>query len=216
MTEATTQALVGLRDLSTLKWYIIPLLAIVFYIYSKEMSNARKKNNWDVIFCGLIVFGLDFFNETWNGWLMHLSGYSAAWTTPGETAFRVTIGWNIEIIFMFLILGIIYYNSLSENQDKKILGINEKWVVAGGYTIFCVIIESVLNQAGLLIWDYSWWNLSFAGIWLILIIGYGIFFFGAAVLLGLKTNKQKITMIGIVYAVPIIMTIIAASLGFVY
>jgi hypothetical protein len=216
MTEATMQALDGIRDLTMLKWYVIPLLAIVFYIYSKEMSNARKRNNWDVIFCGLVVFGLDFFNETWNGWLMHLSGYSAAWTAPGDTALRVTVGWNIEIIFMFLILGIIYYNSLSENQDKKIFGINEKWVVATGYTVFCVFIEVLLNKGGLLIWDYPWWNFSFLAIWPILIIGYGIFFFGAAALLCLKTNKQKITMIAIVYAVPIVMTIIGASLGFVY
>ena len=33
MTPASLQALDGLRDLSTLKWYVIPLLAIVFYIY---------------------------------------------------------------------------------------------------------------------------------------------------------------------------------------
>ena len=216
MTEATKQALTGLRDLSTFEWYTIPLLAIVFYIYTKEISNARKRNNWDVIFCGLVVFGLDFFNETWNGWLMHLSGFSAAWTTPGETALRVTVGWNIEIIFMFLILGIIYYNSLSENQDKRILGINEKWVWAVIYTVVCVFIEVILNQADLLIWDYSWWNFSLAGIWLILVIGYGIFFFGAAILLTLKSNKQKIIMISVVYAVPVIMNIIAASLGFVY
>ena len=147
---------------------------------------------------------------------MHLSGYSAAWTTPGETALRVTVGWNIEIIFMFLILGIIYYNSLSENQDKKIFGINEKWVWAGAYTIFCVFIEVILNRADLLIWDYPWWNCSFAGIWLILVIGYGLFFFGAGAMLSLKTNKQKIIMVSIVYAVPIIMNIIAASLGFLY
>ncbi len=216
MTEATQQALIGIRDLTTLKWYVIPMLAVVFYIYTKEIGNARKRNNWDVIFSGLIIFGLDFFNETWNGWLMHLSGYSAAWTTPGETALRVTVGWNIEIIFMFLILGIIYYNSLSENLDKKIFGINEKWVWATFYTIFCVFIEVVLNRANLLIWDYPWWNCSFAGIWLILLIGYGLFFFGAAAMLSLKTNKQKITMISIVYAVPIIMNIIAASLGFLY
>jgi len=216
MTEATKQALLGIRDISTLKWYIVPLLALVFYIYTKEMGNARRKNNWDVIYCGLVVFGLDFFNETWNGWLAHLSGYSAAWTTPGETALRVTVGWNIEIIFMFLILGIIYYNTLSEHQDKKLFGINEKWLWAAFYTIFCVFIEVVLNQADLLIWDYSWWSFSWGGIWLILLFGYGIFFFGAGFLLTLKTDKQKITMISIVYAVPIIMTIIAASLGFVY
>jgi hypothetical protein len=33
MTDASIQALQGLRDLTMLKWYVIPLLAIVLYIY---------------------------------------------------------------------------------------------------------------------------------------------------------------------------------------
>ena len=32
MTEATQKALEGLRNFSTLKWYVIPLLSLVFYI----------------------------------------------------------------------------------------------------------------------------------------------------------------------------------------
>ncbi len=38
MTEASRRALTGLRDLSTLEWYVIPLLAIVFYIGSSAKS----------------------------------------------------------------------------------------------------------------------------------------------------------------------------------
>ncbi len=34
-TEASQQALEGLRDLSMLKWYAVPLLLVVAYIYSK-------------------------------------------------------------------------------------------------------------------------------------------------------------------------------------
>ena len=41
MTDASIQALQGLRDLSTLKWYVIPLLAIVAYIYTMEIKKAR-------------------------------------------------------------------------------------------------------------------------------------------------------------------------------
>ena len=41
-TEASLRALDGLRDLSTLKWYVIPLLAIVLYIYATELKKARK------------------------------------------------------------------------------------------------------------------------------------------------------------------------------
>ena len=77
MTEATKQALSGLRDLSALKWYVIPLLAIVFYIYTKEIKKARRTSNWDAVLAGLTVFGLDFLNETWNGWAMALTGRSA-------------------------------------------------------------------------------------------------------------------------------------------
>ncbi|MBW1824546.1 MAG: hypothetical protein JRI87_08265, partial [Deltaproteobacteria bacterium] len=105
MTEATVQALNGLRDLSTIKWYTVTLLLIVFYIYAKEIKLARSTGNWGAVFAGLTLFGVDFFNETWNGWVMHLTQHSAFWTTPGDTSLRVMVGWNIEIIFMFLIGG---------------------------------------------------------------------------------------------------------------
>jgi hypothetical protein len=42
MTEATQQALWGLRDLSMIQWYVIPLMAIVFYVYTREIKEARK------------------------------------------------------------------------------------------------------------------------------------------------------------------------------
>ena len=42
MTEASIRALDGLRDFSTLQWYVIPLLAIVLYVYAVEMRKARR------------------------------------------------------------------------------------------------------------------------------------------------------------------------------
>ncbi len=216
MTEATKQALTGLRDFSTLKWYVVPLLCIVFYFYTKEIRKARQTRNWDAVLAALTVFGLDFFNESWNGWVLVFTGRSALWTAPGDTALRVTVGWNIEIIFMFLLLGYVYYYSLSETRDKKILGINEKWAVAIAYTIICVAVECILNYGGLLIWEYPFWNRTFAGVWLILIIGYFIFFLGALIMISLKKMKSKLTMLGIVYAVPIAMNIIASVLGWRY
>lgn len=216
MTEATKAALNGLRNLSTLQWYVIPLLAFLFYIYAKEIHKARRMRNWDVVLCGATIFGLDFFNETWNGWVMVLTGRSAFWTAPGPTALRTMVGWNIEIMFMFAILGIIYYYSLSETQDKKILGINEKWFVGIVYTIFCVFIECMLNLGDLLIWEYPFWNLSFGGVWLIMLLGYFIFFAGAAIMLSMKKLKSKIIFVSVIYAVPIVMNVIGASLGWVY
>jgi hypothetical protein len=209
MTLATEQALSGLRDLSMIKWYVIPLLAIVFYIYTREIKEARQTKNWDAVLAGLTIFGVDFFNETWNGWVMYLTQRSAFWTTPGDTALRTLVGWNIEIMFMFLIIGIIYYHTLSESKNEKILGLPEKWFWAIGYSVFCVFIECLLNIGGQLVWEYPFWSLSFKGVWLIFFLGYFIFFAAAILVISEKTMKAKLTIVGIIYAVPIIMNILA-------
>lgn len=95
-TRSSQLALENIRDLSTLQWYVIPLLAIVFYIYTSEVKKARVSGNWDAIFSGLTVFGMDFLNETWNGWVFYFTQRSACWTTPGDTALRTMVGWNIR------------------------------------------------------------------------------------------------------------------------
>ena len=209
MTPATQQALCGLRDLSMIKWYIIPLLAIVCYIYTREIKEARRNNDWNAVLAGLTIFGVDFFNETWNGWVMYLTQRSAFWTTPGDTALRTLVGWNIEIMFMFLIIGIIYYHTLSESKNEKILGLPEKWFWAIGYSAFCVFVECLLNIGGQLVWEYPFWSLSFKGVWLIFFLGYFIFFIAAIIVISVKTMKAKLTTVGIIYAVPILMNILA-------
>lgn len=208
MTEATRQALTGLRDLSTIEWYVIPLLALVFYVYNKEIRLARKTGDWNPIFAGLAVFGMDFFNETWNGWVMVLTGRSAFWTTPGETALRTLVGWNIEIMFMFAILGIIYAYALSEKMDETIFGVPEKWFWAVIYTTFCVFVECLLNAGGHLVWEYPFWNRTLGGVWLIWLFGYFHFFCAAIFIISRKTIKGKLATIGVIYAAPIIMNVI--------
>jgi hypothetical protein len=209
MTDATIQALSGIRDLSTVKWYVIPLLMIVMYIYAKEIKQARLSGNWNAVFAGLTLFGVDFFNETWNGWVMHFTQRSAFWTTPGETALRVMVGWNIEIIFMFLLAGIVYYHTLSESTTEKIMGIPEKWFWAIGFSVFAVFVECLLNIGGHLVWEYPFWYLSFKGIWLIFFFGYFHFFCAIILVISLKSMKSKIITLSIIYAVPAIMNILA-------
>jgi hypothetical protein len=209
MTEATIKALNGLRDLSMLKWYVIPLLAIVFYIYTKEIGQARRTGNWNAVLAGVTIFGVDFFNETWNGWVMHCTQRSAFWTTPGDTALRTMVGWNIEIMFMFSIIGIIFYNTLSDSTKEKILGLPEKWFWAIGYSIFCVFVECVLNYGGHLVWEYPFWFRSFQGVWLIFFFGYFHFFCFAILVISLKTLRNKLITVGCIYAVPVVMNILA-------
>jgi hypothetical protein len=201
MTDASRQALENIRDLSTLEWYVIPLLAIVFYIYTSEMKKARLTGNWNAVFAGLTVFGMDFINETWNGWVLHFTGKSAFWTAPGDTALRTMVGWNIEIMFMFAISGIIYYNTIDEDRKKKILGIPNQWFWAAGYSAFCVFVECYLNKGGHLIWEYPFWNRSFAGVWLIFLFGYFHFYVAALLVINMKRIRSKTITVTGLYAV---------------
>jgi hypothetical protein len=208
--------LVGLRDLSTLQWYAVPILAIVFYVYTMEIKKAREGGDWNPIFAAAAIFGADFLNESWNGWVLILTGRSALWTAPGPTALRTTVGWNLEIMFMFALLGFVFYHSLTHKPGAKILGLPEAWALALGYSIVCVFVECCLNAAGLLVWEYPFWSRSLGGVWLVLAVGYFWFFAWAILAIGRKTIRSKALVVAAPYAAAIILDIIAACLGWRY
>jgi hypothetical protein len=216
-TDASQKALEGLRDLNTLKWYIVPLFGLVIYIFAKEIKKSRETANWDPILAALVLFGCDFFNETWNGWVFHLSKRSAVWTTPGDTALRVMVGWNIEIILTFALFGLVYYYTLLPDKDSKILGLPNRWFFAIFFAVFAVFIEVVLNIGNQLIWEYPWWNRSFAGIWLVFLLGYFYWFAAINIMLNMKAMKNKLIFVGAIYAVPILLNVLGLGiLGFQY
>lgn len=217
MTEASLRALESLRDLRTLQWYVIPLLAIVFYAYTSEVAKARKSGDWNAVFAGLTVFGMDFVNETLNGWILVLSGRSALWTTPGPTALRTMVGWNIEIMFMFALSGIIYKNTLSGEPAKKLLGLPEPWFWAVAYSAFCVFVEVLLNMGGHLVWEYPFWNRSLAGVWLIFLFGYFHFYAAAALVIAAKRVRTKLVAVGSMYGLAVVLNVIGLGiLGWKY
>jgi hypothetical protein len=212
MTPESALALEGLRDLTTVKWYVIPLLALVFYVYVKEIKDARTTGNWDAVLAGLTLFGTDFLFETINGWVFHFTGYAALWTTPGDTALRVTVGWNIEIIFMFLIAGIIYYHTLSEGQAARILGLPEKffWVLI--YAGFCVLVECLLNKGGHLVWAYPFWERTPLGVLPIMFCAYTPLFLSPMLVISLKGNRAKVMYATAIYAAAAAMNIFALAI----
>ena len=212
MTEASLRALDGLRDLSTLQWYVIPLLALMFYVYTHEIQQARRSGDWNVVFAGLTVFGMDFVNETWNGWVLHLTQRSAFWTAPGPTALRTMVGWNIEIMFMFAISGIVFYKTLSDGRKARICGLPEPWFWAIAYSAFCVFVECLLNIGGHLVWEYSFWNRSFGGVWLIFLFGYFHFYVAAILVTGLARDRHKVYAVSGIYAVAILGNVVGLGL----
>jgi len=202
MTESAQQALTILRDASQFKWYVITLLAFVFYVYTVEV----EKKNWNLVLAGLAFWGMDWFNEIWNALVFHFTGYAPVWGAPGNTAFLILIGLNIEIMFMFAVSGIIWTKMLPPDKKTKILGIPNRIFIAIAGAIFCVIIEILLNAANALTWEYSWWSASAP--WLIFLFGYLTFFVMAFWVFDMKTIKSKLITVGVIWAVVIVSLIV--------
>ena len=197
-TQSALEALKHLRDPSTFQWYVIPLFAFVVYVYAVEI----EKKNWSLVFAGLAFWGMDWFNEIWNSLVFHFTNYAPVWGASGKSAYEILIGLNIEISFMFAIAGIAFTKVLPEDKKLKIIGIPNRWFFAVVYSVFCVVVELLLNASGVLTWDYSWWNAS-API-LIIIFGYLTFFIVAYWVFDMKTIKKKITTVGIIFAVDVV------------
>lgn len=189
-TKSALQALSILRDSSQFQWYVVPLLVIVIYIYNVEVG----KKNWNLVFAGLALWGMDWFNEIWNGLVFHFTDYAPVWGTPGKSAFVILIGLNIEICFMFAIMGIASAYALPADKKMRILGIPNRIFFAVVYSILSVIVELLLNRAGALTWDYSWWNAREP--WLIFLIGYLPFFVVAFWVHDMEKVRNKVIAVG--------------------
>ena len=205
MSDFALQALSRLRDGSNFQWYVIPLLAFVFYVYTVE----AEKRNWNLVLAGLAFWGADWLNEIINGLVLRGTGYAPIWAEPGPTAYLILVGLNIETMFMFAVAGIIWTKMLHPDKDFKYLGIPNRWAVALGGAAFSVIIEYFLNSANALTWDYAWWNRGTP--LLIYLFGYLWFFVFAFWIFDMKEFKQKIQVVGALWAVDVIALIVFAG-----
>jgi hypothetical protein len=206
LTEASQQALKILRDASLFQWYLIPLFAFVFYVYAVEI----ERRNWSCVLAGLAFYGMDLFNEIWNALVLHFTQRSALWTTPGATAYLMFVGLTIEISFMFAVAGVAFTKMLPKDKGLKILGIPNRWFFAVANAIFCVFVEVLLNRAGALVWEYSWWN--FPNVGLIVIFGYLTFMVVCFWVYDMKRIRDKVAVVSVIYAVDLTAIILFACL----
>lgn len=217
MTESARQALAGLRDFNTLQWYVVPLLVLLFYIYVVEIREARRSGNWDAVIAGCTLFSADFVNESINGWIFSISGYSALWLAPGPTALRTLVGWNIEIMFMFAIVGIVYYKSVDSDPAAKVWGLPNRWFWALFYSAVSVLVELGLNKGGLLVWDFRWWNHGLLEVMPIFVFGYLWFYVAAKYAIERPTLKAKVMVPVTLLAIAVALNVIGLGImGWAY
>lgn len=208
-TESATRALRILRDGSQFQWYVIPLFALVVYVYAVEI----ERKNWNLVFAGLAFWGMDWFNEIWNSLVFRSTGYAPVWGAPGQTAYLILIGLNIEICFMFAIAGITFGKMLPSDKSTRILGIPNRPVIAVSGAVSCVFVEVLLNAIGALTWDYPWW--SARAPWLIFLFGYLPFFLVSFWVYDLESVRTKATAVAFIFAVNILCAVVFGALGWI-
>ena len=197
MTDASQKALAILRDPSQFSWYVIPIFVLALYVYAVEI----EKRNWSLVLAGLAFWGMDWFNEIWNGLILHFTGRSAFWTTPGHSAYVILIGLNVEITLMFAILGIVCIKMLPKDKDLKILGVPNRCFFALTNSVLCVIVEIVLNALGALVWEYPFWN--FPNVILIFLIGYLPFMAVSFWVHDMTSRRRQLAVVGVIFGVDI-------------
>ncbi len=154
MTPESLQTLGALRNLGYFKWYLVPLLTFVIYVYAVEI----ERKNWNGILIGLLFFTGEFCWEMINGLVLYFTRHSAIWTTPADSAFIILVGLNIEICMMFSVAGVIVTKTLPADRNLKILGLPNRILIPVFWGIFCTLVEVILNRMHVLIWEYSWWR----------------------------------------------------------
>ena len=201
-TEAAERALSILRDGSQFQWYVILLFAFVVYVYAVEV----ERKNWNLVFAGLAFWGMDWFNEIWNSLVFHFTGRAPVWGAPGQTAYLILIGLNIEICFMFAIAGVTFGKMLPEDKKLKVLGIPNRILIAVAGSAFCVFVEVLLNAIGALTWDWSWWDANSP--WLIFLFGYLTFFLVSFWVHDMDTVRQKVSFVSGLFIFDLILILV--------
>ncbi|WP_421845393.1 hypothetical protein [Mycobacterium sp.] len=209
MTDSARDALEHLRDISQFQWYIIPLFVLVLYVYAVEV----ERRNWNVLFAGLAFWGMDWFNEIWNALVFYGTGRAPVWGAPGHSAYQILIGLNIEISLMFAVLGIVAAKLLPADPGMRILGVPNRWLFAVVNAWLAVGVEIGLHHAGVLTWDYPWWQASMPV--LIFLAGYLPFFAVSFWVHDMPRVRSKAVVTGCIFGVDAVGLIVFGLLGWI-
>lgn len=192
MTESSQAALDILRKTDNMQWYAVPLFVFVIYVYVNEI----ERENWSAVLLGIAFSAGEFIWEMFNAAILHFTDFAPLWGTPGgNSAYVIYAGLNIEIALFFAISGPILIKALPKDRALKILGLPNRFFVPVAFGLLAVVVETLLNQAGLLIWDFWWW--CWPHVWLIVLV-YCLYFLALAWChdhLSLATKKKAAVLV---------------------
>ncbi len=157
-TREAEQALEHLRKVSDLHWSILPLAAVLLYVYAREI----EERNYRTLLTCLAFAGCGLLLEMLNALVMRWTGRTALWVAAGESSYLVFVGINVEIILCFSIIWAAAARVLPEDRGAKVLGIPNRAFFAFTFGFLSMCTEALLNRAGLLVWEWWWFRWPYA------------------------------------------------------
>ncbi|MCK7483808.1 MAG: hypothetical protein M0C28_47555 [Candidatus Moduliflexus flocculans] len=187
MTESASQALAILRDGSQFQWYVIPLLAFVFYVYTVEV----QKRSWDLVLAGLAFWGMDWINEICERPGLPLHRLRPGLGRPRQDRLpHPHRPEHRDHVHVRRLRHHLVEDAPARQEDEDPRPAQPLVHRGRRGRIFCVFVEVLLNGVGALTWDYAWWSRSAP--WLIFLFGYLTFFVVAFWVHDMKTLKGKL------------------------
>jgi hypothetical protein len=199
--QATAEAMSLLRSGDPFQWYVITLLALVVYVYFREIKNK----NWNAIAAGLSLYMVHWTAEIINALIQHFSGH-ALWTVPTGTAFLILVGVGVELSLMFVIAGLVFSLILPDSPKVKIMGVPNRLFFAVVNAAFFSIFEIFLAKTPAFVWVYPWW-----GAVPVFVTVYIPFFVVSMYSYDWKRKTQKV-VIGTHFAINAVMLIVFAGI----
>ncbi len=184
-----------LRDPATFGWHLIPLLLIVLYLYADQAAQGR----WNAVLGALAFWLMDWINEIANGLIFHLTEFAPLWGTPDHSGYTLLIGLNMEISLMFAVMGLYAMRLLPADRRRRVLGVNNRLLLAAGTSVLCVLVEVWLNRIGALTWEWSFWNTRFPV--LIFLFGYLTFFLVGYWVHDMESRARQIRTVAVLAAI---------------
>lgn len=195
ISETSVRSLAHLREPSQLSWMVIPMLLVVIYVYAQEI----ERRNFSRVLAGLAFWGMDWFNEIWNGLVFHFTQHAPVWGIAGDSSYLILMGLNIEITFMFAITGIVATLGLPKDAALKWLGVNNRLWFAAGFAAMSVGVEMALHHAGMLVWDWPWWNVQAP--WGIFLLGYLPFYVVCYWVYDMRSWHRQIAAVAAIFGI---------------
>ena len=202
VTDFTQEALRQLRDPDTFNWTTVTLVGLALYVYAVEV----ERRNWSAVLAGLAFWGVDWINEVVNALVLHFTDRAPIWTTTGHTSYQILVGLNIEISLLFFISGIVFVKQLPPDPATRILGVPNRVFMVLAFSIFSVLVEVLLHEAGVFHCEYWWWNVP--NVTLIVLLGYATFFAAAAWVHDTRSRLRQLQIVGTIAAVDAVLILL--------